>query len=124
MRSINPLTARAAAVACLLLAGVSLAAATESNDARAAAETDSARPAGAEPGRYQRPEIQLFVNPDSEHWRSNYLPDSHHLDGYDARPDRGAVCAGASGRRWSTREAECPPGQKPTQPAQRWSTSP
>lgn len=73
---------------------------------------------------YYPPEIQVFMDAGSEHWPSNYLPDSHSLDGYDGVPDRPTVCAGASGRSWSTRERECPPGQESATPARSWSTRP
>ncbi|MES1928661.1 hypothetical protein SADO_05360 [Salinisphaera dokdonensis CL-ES53] len=73
---------------------------------------------------YGLPEIQVFADPATEHWPANYLPDSHRLDGYDGKPDRITDCRGISGRTLSTREQPCPSGQKPSDNARSWSTSP
>lgn len=111
-------------VCCVALAGLALAPLWVQPAAAEARRGDHGRHLGPGYGRYYPPEIQVFADPDSEHWPANYLPDNHHLDSYDGKPDRATVCAGSTGRSWSTRERECPPGQKAAQPGQRWSTSP
>lgn len=71
-----------------------------------------------------RPEIGVFVAPETEHWRGNYVPDDYRLDDYDGRPGAGADCSGANGRTLSTTDAPCPAGQTRQDALRRWSTSP
>ncbi|ERJ19056.1 hypothetical protein SSPSH_001895 [Salinisphaera shabanensis E1L3A] len=74
--------------------------------------------------RHSGPEIQIYMDPESEHWPSNYVPDNYRLDGYDGEPDRATICRGESGRTYTTRTIECPAGQQADEPARTWSTSP
>ncbi|WP_348766621.1 hypothetical protein [uncultured Salinisphaera sp.] len=68
--------------------------------------------------------VHIYLQPQTEHWPSNYWPDNYQLDGYDGQPDRPTRCAGESGRTYSTRTVECPAGQKAVEGGRRWSTTP
>lgn len=68
--------------------------------------------------------VHIYVQPETEHWPSNYWPDNYQLNGYDGQPDRPTRCEGESGRTYSTRQVECPEGQKAVEGGRRWSTTP
>ncbi|MCM2129625.1 hypothetical protein [Larsenimonas rhizosphaerae] len=63
--------------------------------------------------RDRRPHIEanVLIAPDTEHWRSNYVPDNYHLEDYDGTPNRSTICEGSGGRTLSTTDRPCPEGQ-------------
>ncbi|GAB3671675.1 hypothetical protein [Salinisphaera aquimarina] len=76
------------------------------------------------PGQPQSVYPEVLIEPETEHWRGNYVPDSYRLDGYDGKPRGAAICSGASGRTISTSGAGCPLGQTPESGGRSWSTRP
>ncbi|MCM2972359.1 hypothetical protein [Larsenimonas suaedae] len=74
-----------------------------------------------------RPRIDanVLIAPETEHSRSNYVPDNYRLEDYDGKPDRATVCSGQSGRTLSTTNRTCPEGQESApKGATTYSTSP
>jgi hypothetical protein len=69
------------------------------------------------------PEIGVSIAPDTEHWRSNYVPDDYRLNGYDGRANHWPhICRGQTGMMLSTAGQRCPPGQHPAQGGRTLST--
>lgn len=76
------------------------------------------------PGQPQALYPEVLIEPETEHWQGNYVPDGYRLNGYDGQPDGPGICSGESGRTISTRGAACPSGQAPETGGRSWSTRP
>ncbi|MCM5704077.1 hypothetical protein [Larsenimonas salina] len=75
--------------------------------------------------RVDRLDANVLIAPETEHSRSNYVPDNYRLEDYDGKPDRATVCSGQSGRTLSTTNRTCPEGQESApKSATTYSTSP
>ncbi|MES1931137.1 hypothetical protein T35B1_00915 [Salinisphaera shabanensis T35B1] len=130
MKRSNSSTAHAGAL-ILVLASVGIsplcAEPAQAHSPRSQASARGHDPYAPRPGfdrRHPDPEIQIYMDAQSERWPSNYVPDNYRLDGYDGEPDRATICRGESGRTYTTRTIECPAGQLADEPARTWSTSP